>query len=410
VGSWNRLVTTDYGALLAAKALVLLALAALGLWQRRRVLRGWGTIGSRNGRLFTRLALGEVVLMTVAIGLAVALADTSPTGPLDPSPVLDPTTALLGYPMPPALTPLRWVTQWRIDVLWTAVALLALGWYLLSVRGLRRRGDRWPVGRTTAWVVGWAGFVWATSSGPGAYGPVLFSMHMVQHMTVAMAVPIFLVLGAPVTLALRILPARGDGSRGPREWLLIALQSRFLRIASNPLVAAGVFLGGLVVFYYTPLFELALRTHTGHVLMTLHFLVAGYLFASVVCGVDPGPARPPHLFRLILLVATMGFHAFFGVAMMGSSEILGRSWFASLDRPWGPSLADEQNLGGALAWALGDYPVAIMVLALAVQWIRHDDRESRRYDRQADRDGDAQLAAYNAYLRRLADRADAERR
>ena len=138
--------------------------------------------------------------------------------------------------------------------------------------------------------------------------------------------------------------------------------------------------------------------------MTVHLLLAGYLFASAICGVDPGPRRPPYVFRLILLVATMGFHAFFGVSMMGSTQILAQDWFAALGRPWGRILAEEQNRGGALAWALGDYPVAIMVLAMAVQWIRADARESRRYDRQADRDVDAELTAYNEHLRQLAER------
>lgn len=287
------------------------------------------------------------------------------------------------------------------------LAVLAVGWYVASVLRLRRRGDRWPLGRAVAWLVGWAMLVWATSAGPGVYGSVLFSMHMVEHMTIAMAVPAFLVLGAPISLATRILPARRDGTRGTREWLLLAVHSRILRFFGHPVVAAVVFIGSLIVFYYSPLFELALRTHTGHVLMTAHFLITGYLFAWVIAGVDPGPPRPPYPFRLILLIATMGFHAFFGVTMMGSTVIRGEDWFAALDRDWGITLAQDQYRGGALAWALGDYPVAILTLAMAWQWMKSDERESRRYYRQADRDGDAALAAYNAHLRQLANRGAA---
>lgn len=403
-------LASSYGALLAAKVTAVLALGWAGWRQRKAIRVAADRAGSASGVLLTRLALGEVAVMGAAIGLGVALSRVGPPPARPDGPAAaDPNSALLGYPMPPPLTPWRWVTHWQPDVLWLSVAAVAAAWYLFAVRRLRSRDDRWPVGRTLAWVTGWAGLTWATSSGPGAYGSVLFSMHMVSHMTVAMAVPIFLVLGAPVTLALRTLPARRDGSRGPREWLLAAVRSRALRLLAHPLVAAGLFLGSLVVFYYTPVFELALRTHTGHVVMTLHFLLSGYLFASVICGIDPGPARPPYVFRLILLVATMGFHAFFGVAMMGSSEILGRDWFVALDRDWGRSLAQEQNLGGALAWALGDYPVAIMISAMAWSWIKADDRESRRYDRKAAHDGDAELVAYNAYLRRLADRHECSR-
>ena len=400
-------LASTYGLLIGLKVLALVALGWAG-WRQRRSVQG-SLAGGGSKALLTRLALTELAIMGVAIGLGVALSRTSP--PVDPraAPEADVTAELLGFPMPPPLTAARWVTQWQPDALWLFVAVLAMSLYVAAVRRLRTRGDRWPVGRTIAWTVGWLMFTWATSAGPGAYGTVLFSMHMVSHMTVAMAVPIFLVLGAPVTLAMRALPARRDGSRGPREWLLAAVHSRALQVVGHPLVAGAMFLGSLVLFYYTPLFELALRTHSGHVLMTLHFLVTGYLFASVICGIDPGPARPPHLFRFILLLAVMGFHAFFGVVMMDTSQILAENWFSALDRPWGRTLAEDQNRGGAMAWALGEYPIAIMIAAMGVSWIRSDSRESRRYDRQADRDGDAELAAYNQQLSRLAAR-ETERR
>ena len=398
LASWRDLAST-YGAILLAKTAALLTLGVLGWWQRARVVRAAGHDPTARGRLFGRLATVEILVMGLAIGLAVALARTGAATPSPPAATA--AEALLGAPLPPPLTPLRWVSEWRLDGLWAPVSLIAVTSYLLAVRRLRRRGDRWPAGRTAAWLVGSAGLLWATSSGPGVYGNVLFSMHMVQHMTVAMGVPVFLVLGAPVTLALRALSPRRDGSRGPREWLLTALHSRPLAVVAHPLVATGVFLGSLVFFYYSPFFEFALRSNVGHVLMTVHFLVTGYLFASVICGVDPGPARPPYLFRLILLVATMGFHAFFGVVLMGSRQVLAEDWFASLGRTWGRTLMQEQNLGGALAWGLGDYPVAIMAVAMAWAWVHADEREQRQYDARAERDGDAELAAYNAYLQHL---------
>ena len=186
------------------------------------------------------------------------------------------------------------------------------------------------------------------------------------------------------------------------------MHSRLLRVVAHPVVAPGVFVGSLVAFYYSPLFELALRTHTGHVLMTAHFLLTGYAFAWVVCGPDPGPARPPYPLRLVLLIATFGFHAFFGIAMMESTQPLAQEWFGALERDWGPTVAEDQYRGGSFAWAFGDYPIALLAAAMIVAWIRSDDRDARRFDRQADRDGDAALHAYNERLRRLADTAAAE--
>ncbi|HEY5846151.1 MAG TPA: cytochrome c oxidase assembly protein [Microlunatus sp.] len=399
LGSWAALVGTGYGTLLVAKATALIALGIAG-WCHRRWLLGKLT-GPTPGRIFARLAAGELFVMAVAVGLAVALSRTSPLLPGSSGPPLEPTTELLGYPMPPPLTAVTAFTAWRVDTLWLPLTAAAAFWYLRAVLRLRRRGDRWPWGRTAAFLLGCAAMIIATSGSPGVYGQVLFSMHMVQHMSIATAVPVFLVLGAPLTLALRSLPRRVDGSRGPREWLLAMVHSAPARLLSHPLVAAAIFLSSLVVFYYSAAFEVSLRSHAGHVLMIAHFLLAGYLFANVICGIDPGPSRPPHLFRLLLLMLTFGYHAFFAVALMSGSQILGSEWYRLLHRDWGPTLAEDQNLGAALSWALGDYPIAVLAVALFVSWISTDTRAARRHDRQADRDGDADLAAYNRSLHDL---------
>ena len=396
---WGTL-GTGYGVLLLGKVVALTVLGWAG-WAQRRQLAARMAAAAAAGRLFGRLVSAELLVMAVAIGLGVALARTEPAAVPVGTPDQQATEVLLGRPMPGPLTTLGWVTQWRLDLLWLLVSLLAAGWYLRAVLRLRRRGDSWGTGRLVSWLAGCATLIWATNAAPGVYGNVLFSMHMVQHMTIAMAVPLLLALGAPVTLAVRTLPVRHDGSRGPREWLLLMVHSRLLRLLSHPIVAAVLFVGSLIVFYYSPLFDLALSTHTGHVLMTAHFLLTGYVFVWVICGPDPGPARLPYPLRLVLLMVTFVFHTFFGVTMMGNSEVLARGWFAALPRSWGSSLQADQFLGGALAWGLGDIPVAVLFGALALAWLRSEDREARRYDRKAERDGDAELAAYNAYLSRL---------
>jgi hypothetical protein len=48
-------------------------------------------------------------------------------------------------------------------------------------------------------------------------------------------------------------------------------------------------------------------------------------------------------------------------------------------------------------------------LALLIQWRRSDQRTARRLDRAAERDEDAELAAYNAMLAELARRESGSR-
>jgi putative copper resistance protein D len=403
IGDLGNLATA-YGALVVVKATCLVVLGLFGAQQRRRVVGRMAEGGLARG-LFLRFAVTELVVMGVAVGFATALART-PTpaapGPLDTSA----SAQLTGLPEPAAPTATTWLTLWRFDWLWGVLAILAVGVYLIWVVRLRRRGDRWSLLRTVNWVVGWLVLTWATCGAPGVLGRVSFSWHMIEHMTIAMYAPMFLVLAAPVSLALRALPARGDGSLGPRELLLGVVHSRLLRVLGNPIIAAVLFFASLVVFYYSALFELALTTHTGHVLMTAHFLVTGYLFAWVMVGRDPGPPKWAPSLRLLILLITVSIHAFFGVALMSGTTLLAPDFFAALGIPWIADPLADQQAGGSIAWALGEVPVLVLSLIVVRDWIRSDARESRRHDRKADRDGDAELTAYNERLQALARRRE----
>ena len=407
--AWIRLgslgaVATAYGAVVALKTVALVALGVLG-WLHRRNLATRLTADPGDGRAFARLAVGDVVLMGAATGLAAVLSRSVPPvpdAPPQPSRVLE----LSGFPDPGPLLGGDWLTAWRLDWLFLAVAVLAVALYLAGVVRLRRRGDAWPVGRTVCWVLGWSLFVWATSGAPGIWGRVLFSVHMVMHMTVAMLVPILLVPGAPVTLALRTLKARPDRTWGPREVLLQVVHSRAMRVLANPVVAAALFFFSLAAFYWTGLFELSLTTHTGHLLMMAHFLLTGYLFTWVLIGIDPGVPRWSPLLLLVILFATISFHAFFGVALTSSENLLAPDFFLQLNLPWGPDPLADQQRAGEIAWGVGEAPTLILAVIVAVQWFRADQKETIRKDRQADRDDDAELRAYNERLARLREEAE----
>jgi cytochrome c oxidase assembly factor CtaG/putative copper export protein len=389
---------SSYGALVILKVVALVALGLAGWRQRSRVVSRITEDPLARG-LFAKLAVIELVIMSAAFALGTALSRSAPPGPDTPVGSTDPAYSLTGYPAPAGpLSGSDWLTVWRIDWLWLVVSVLAVTLYLLGVRRMRARGDSWPAARTVGWVLGWAIFMWATCGAPGVYGRVLFSVHMLLHMTVSMAAPILMVLAAPATLALRTLTPRHDKTLGPRELLLGLLHSRYLAVIGNPIVAAAIFFGSLVVFYFSPLFELALRTHTGHVLMTTHFLLAGYLFAWVLVGIDPGPRRWPPSLRLVILFATISFHAFFGVTLTTGTSLLAPAFFQGLHLPWAVDLLADQRNGGAVAWGVGELPTLILALLVTLAWVRSDAAETTRLDRQADRDDDAELKAYNAHL------------
>lgn len=313
----------------------------------------------------------------------------------------------LGYELPGPVTLQKLLVFWRFDLLFGVAALvMALG-YVAGVVALRRRGDAWPVGRTVAWVLGCLSLLFATSSGLRAYGSAMFSVHMAEHMVLNMFIPVLLVLGAPVTLALRALPVASSGNPpGPREWVLSLVHAPATKFLANPIVAFSLFVGSLYAVYFTPLFDTLIRYHWGHELMTLHFLLVGYLYYWGIIGIDPGPRRLPFLARLGLLFAVMPFHAFFGIATMTMNSVLGNNFYAYLSVPWLASLSDDQHLGGAIAWGSSEVPVIIVVIALVTQWARQDRRAGARRDRHSDSGYDDDLDAYNAMLRELSRRRE----
>jgi cytochrome c oxidase assembly factor CtaG len=311
---------------------------------------------------------------------------------------------LLGYHLPDPPNAVRLVTVWRFDPLIGLASILASLVYLAGVLRLRRRGDRWPLAKTLSWLAGCAGLLIVSSSGLKAYGSAMFSAHMVEHMSLNMFLPVLLVLGTPVTLALRALPPAGQGSPpGPREWLVALIHSRVTRFFAHPVVAFLLFVVSLYLVYFTPVFDTLARYHWGHELMSIHFLVTGYLFFWVIIGDDPGPRRLPFLARLGLLFAVMPFHAFFGIATMTMTGLIGGTFYRYLSLPWLSDLNHDQWVGGAIAWASSEVPVIIVVVVLVAQWARSDRREANRIDRRADSDyADDELAAYNAMLAELA--------
>ncbi|MGW4753974.1 cytochrome c oxidase assembly protein [Streptomyces chartreusis] len=290
--------------------------------------------------------------------------------------------------------------SWSADPFFLVACLVGLALYAWGVVRLRRRGDEWPVGRTVSYVVGVLTVMLVMCTGLNDYGMVMFSVHMVQHMVISMLSPILILLGAPITLALRAMPPAGRGRKGPREWLLVLLHSRYMQIITHPAFTIPLFIASLYALYFTPLFDFLMGSKTGHIAMMIHFLAVGVVFFWPIIGVDPGPHRPGYLMRMLELFAGMPFHAFFGIALMMASEPM----VETFKNPPGSLAIDalsDQNAAGGIAWAFSEIPSVLVLIALLFQWYSSEQRQAKRKDRAADRDGDKELEAYNAYLASL---------
>jgi cytochrome c oxidase assembly factor CtaG len=282
----------------------------------------------------------------------------------------------------PDFGPLTVVTEARPPLLPALVLVLVAALYLWGVRRLTARGDAWPVGRTVCFVgLGLGTLAVALLSGLARYDTVLFGAHMVQHMLLSMVAPVFLALGAPVTLALRTLPPRWRGV------LLGLLHSRAAKVVTFPAVPWVLFIGSPFALYFSGWYGATLDSVLLHDLLHLHFVAVGSLFFWPIVGVDPVPGRVSHPFRILMLFASMPFHAFLGVAIMSVSDdggglIAAQHYLPLIGRA---DAVFQQQVGGGLIWSSGDLVGLLFIFVAAAQWMRASEREAAREDRRLDR-------------------------
>ena len=409
VNAWARLDfkeawSSAYAVVVLGKIVLTVVLIAFGFMHRKNLSQR----SSIDWKGFARLIFAESLVMVVTVAMGAWLSSNQ--APLRPErPKFDPALAVAGISSPPAPTWSRIFFSYEPDALMIGILITAVALYVKGVMVLTKRGDKWPVGRTISFALAIAAIDFATSGGLGLYAHFAFSYHMVAHMILGMIAPIGIVLGAPITLALRTLPqGRNVDERGVRGSLLAALHSKLAIFYTNPLVALAFFDGSLFVLYFTGLFGSLMQSHVGHLFMSVHFLLAGILFFHVVIGIDPNPRRVPHLVRIVILFAAMSIHAFFSVALMSSSTLIDAGYFASLKSPWLPDLLADQRIGGSIGWAMGEIPILLALVATFISWMRDDSRETKRIDRNTARAAAMgqpdELATYNKYLQDLAQR------
>ena len=267
------------------------------------------------------------------------------------------------------------LSEAALDPLGVVVVVGGTVGYALGVHRLDRRGRHWPAGRSVAFALALLAFAVATMSGVAAYDTVQFSVHMVQHLLLAMVVPLLLVASRPLTLAIQA------GSRPTQVTLLRVLHHPVVRFLTQPLVAFVAFAATLWLLYFTPLYDLSASNDAVHLLVHVHFVVVGVLFYGAVLAADPRPAEAPPATRVGLAFLALPAHALLGVALLAGTAIIGPDAHLVGRQAWqGDALAD-QRLAAGLLLSAGELIGLAVVLATVWAWMaaesRADDRERR---------------------------------
>lgn len=365
---------TAHARIVGGVCAISVVLAVVGATVRRRAMRSLEPDGGMGW--LVRCCVAELLFLVAAFGASAESSQLAPAAFQRRVPVSLQQT-LLGYDLPNPPTIARLAFDWRIEVVFTSLAVLAAGWYLVAVLRVRRRGEDWPKAQSASWFGGCVVMFLATSSGLGRYEPALFSAHMASGMLLGFVAPMLLALGGPLTLARRSARRDQRGLPGAKDWAGIFDESSAARFFTHPVIAFALLAGLPFVVYFGGVFDEAARFHWAHIALDVVFLVGGYAFAWVVVGVDPLPRPVPNLIRLGMLIAAAPFCAVFAGLVMTTHRIIGNGLAAgnmySALSLWPHSLAQDQRTGGLVALFVGDVTLFAALVIVLVRWKGADD-------------------------------------
>ena len=282
------------------------------------------------------------------------------------------------YHGPPELTLSRAFTEWTADPAMIALVVLLGAAYLTGARRVRARGGEWKTGRTVAFCGLGLGFlVIATMSWVGVYQNVLFYARATQTVLLVLLVPLFLAMGKPLTLFTQVFP-------GADAVVTRVVRSRAAKAVTFPAVTALLLVGVPMGMYFTSWYTATFGSGTVRELTYLALMAPGYLFFWTLLRVDPVPKEYPYGVGMWITAAEVVGDAFFGLAIIADTSLLGAAHYRAVGWPYGPSLASDQVIGGGIIWILGD-AVGLPFLAVQlIQMMRADKAEAAAVDAELD--------------------------
>ncbi len=272
--------------------------------------------------------------------------------------------------------------QWRFD--WYEVVPLVVAGvlYRMAQRRVAREHPHNPHPRWRAWC--WyvaLGVLYVALQSPiGVYDTTFFSVHMIQHLLMAMVAAPLMALAAPITLLLRVASPRVR-----RRVILPTLHSWPLKVVSFPVVTWVLFAGVMWATHFSSLYDAALDNELLHFLEHGLYMGTALLFWWPAVGADPSPWRMPHALRIGYLFLGMPQSSFLGLAILSAPNIL-YPHYATVTRSWGPTPLADQQLAGGIMWAGGDLAFLIALILAVWVWMRSEEVEGRRVDARLDRE------------------------
>ena len=195
----------------------------------------------------------------------------------------------------------------------------------------------------------------------------LFSVHMLQHVLLILAVPPLLLLGVPSTLARQLL-----------AWPFLG---GIERILGQPVVAWILGMGTLWVWHLPVLYTAALESESLHIVEHLCFLVTATIFWWPVLAPVTERRLGPLAAVLYLFPASMA-SSLLGILFVFAPRIVYPFYLHPDDTlgilpllrgAWGLTPATDQALGGLIMWVPGCLVYLAFALVPLFRWLNEAD-------------------------------------
>jgi putative copper resistance protein D len=347
-------------------------------------------VSTRTARL-PRLALAAWAIAAVVVVVLVAavwahLASGSPAMHMHALTRVgaDPVGTLLGSHL---------LTKWQLDAVAVTVLVLVAAMYLTGVAlAPTRSGQRWPLRRTSSFLLGLLVIAFATNGSIAVYDQVLFSAHMLGHLALVMVAPVLLVAGHPLSLALASSPSRR------RERIARIARGRFISLLTAPPVALASYTVVIVGSHLTGLMDTIMRNNWAGQVEHLVYVLVGCQFFVLVIGQEPIRWRLGTPARWLLLAVAMAVDTFTGIVLLQGTHPVAML----IDPNVAVNALSDTRTGGAIMWFGGDAIMIAVMIVLAADWLRRVDTE------KADKKGWLEQARVATFTERTSGASDVD--
>ena len=272
----------------------------------------------------------------------------------------------------------EFASAWDFSSPPAVLLLLLAGAYIAgSVRlALRSNADSNFWSKLSAGISGFVLLAIALAGPLDYYSSEMFTMHMTQHIVIAMFAAPLLLIARPMPAYIWSLPRPlriGTGTALTGDGTVIMV----MKILTRPRVSLPLFIGTLYVWHIPEAYNGSLENIWLHLFMHFTMFTTAVLFWWPIVGPPPIRTQLNYPQRIIYLLLAVTPTALLAAIITLSKSVI---YDFYLDSPghlgWNP--VEDQSTGGLIMWIPGNLVYLSTMTVLFFRWFAHEEKKSRR--------------------------------